>query len=143
MYSFYFLILHYTALLLLCQPPSIGWRLTYCFTDVRVSVGVHVTPITKGNSAQIVLGGMFFLFPRALAFVFCYDLDLCSQGQDVRVLFLLESFFPQFCQKYMGDLDQTSQKTLKTGGTRAYYCRPSVDLLLHILLSAETSYYVN
>ena len=68
------------------------WGSTYCFTDVGVSVGVHVTPITKGTPAQIFLRGMFFA-PRALAFDFCYDLDLCSQGQAVRAFFIKIGFF--------------------------------------------------
>ena len=64
---------------------------TYCFTDVGVlvCVRVRVTPITKGTPAQIFLGGMF-LFSTALplAFDFCYDLDLVSQGQAVRAFFI-------------------------------------------------------
>ena len=56
-----------------------------------VGVGVHVTPITKRTPAQLILGGMF-LFPRALAFEFCYDLDLCSQGQAVRAFFIKMGF---------------------------------------------------
>ena len=73
--------------------PPVGWGSTYCFTDVGVSVGVgvgvsvgvgvHVTPITKRTPAQI---------PRALAFDFCYDLDLCSQGQAVRAFFIKMGF---------------------------------------------------
>ena len=31
-------------------------------------------------------------FPRALAFDFCYDLDLCSQGQAVRAFFIRMGF---------------------------------------------------
>ena len=63
------------------MSTPVGWGSTYCFTDVSVSVlfCVHfsITPITKVTPAQILLGGMFF--PWALAFDFCYDLDLCSQ----------------------------------------------------------------
>ena len=67
----------------------IEWGLTYCFTDVRVSV----TPITiRETPAQIFLGGMF-LFPRVLAFDFFYDLALCSQGQAVRAFFIRMRFF--------------------------------------------------
>ena len=33
------------------------------------------------------------LFPRALAFDFCYDLDLSSQGQTVRAFFIGMDFF--------------------------------------------------
>ena len=45
------------------DPPPVGWGLTYCFTDVSVLVGVHVsvTPITKGTPAHFFLGGMFFV----------------------------------------------------------------------------------
>ena len=64
--------------------------LTYSFTDVRVCILVHirirVTPITEEAPAQIVLGGRF-LFPRALAY-YGHDLDLCSQGQVMRALFI-------------------------------------------------------
>ena len=67
--------------------PPVGWWSTYCFTDV----GVSVTPITKGTPAQIFLGGMF-LFPRALAFDFCYELDLYSQGQAMRAFFIRMGF---------------------------------------------------
>ena len=73
-------------------PPPVGWGSTYCFIDVRVGlVRVSITPITKGTPAQIFLRGMF-LFPRALAFDFCYDLDLCSQGQVVRAFFIRMGF---------------------------------------------------
>ena len=57
-----------------------------------------------------------FLFPRALAFDFCYDLDICSQDQAMSVL-SSEWVFPQFCQKYKGDFDHTYQKASQTGGT--------------------------
>ena len=87
-------LLMYSTCFELCRPP-IGWGSTYCFTDVRVGVrvsfSVHVTPFTKGTPAQIFLGGMF-LFPRALAFDFCYDLDLCTQGQAVRAFFIKMGF---------------------------------------------------
>ena len=63
----------------LVMSTPVGWGSTYCFTAVRVGVGVHVrisvTPITKGTPAQIFLGGMFFvgnwllLFAMNLAFV--------------------------------------------------------------------------
>ena len=43
----------------LCRPPRrVGS--TFCFTAVRVGIGVSVTPTTKGPPAQIFLGGMFF-----------------------------------------------------------------------------------
>ena len=81
--------------------PPVGWGSTYCFTDVRVGVGVgvsvgvgvgvgvHVTPITKGTPAQIFFGRHVFW---ALACDFCYDLDLCSQGQAVRAFFIKMGF---------------------------------------------------
>ena len=76
----------------LCRPP-VGWGSTYCFTDVRVSfgVGVHVTQLLREPLLNFFLGGMF-LFPMALAFDFCYDLDLCSQGQAVRAFFIKMGF---------------------------------------------------
>ena len=57
--------------------------------DVGVRVGVP--PITKAPSAQIFLGRRV-LFPRSLALDFCYDLDLCSQGQAVRAFFIKMGF---------------------------------------------------
>ena len=42
----------------LCRPP-VGWGSTYSFTDVRVSIGIHVTPITEGTPSHIFLGGIF------------------------------------------------------------------------------------
>ena len=48
-------ISNFTKLMLLCRPP-VGWRSTYCFTDV----GVGVTPITKGTPAQIFFGRIVF-----------------------------------------------------------------------------------
>ena len=65
-----------------------------CFTDVCVGilVRVSVTPITKGIPAQIFFGRHVFLFPRALPFVFCYDLDLCYQGQAMRAFFIRLGF---------------------------------------------------
>ena len=79
----------------------------YCFTDV----GIHIndTPITKGTPAQIFLGCMF-LVPYTLAFDFCYDLDFCSQGQEVRKFFDENGFFPHFV-KSTRNFDQTCQKT--------------------------------
>ena len=57
---------------------------------------------------KFFLGGMF-LFPRALAFDFCYDFDLCSQGEAVRVFFIGIGF-SLILSKYKGDFDQTCQK---------------------------------
>ena len=39
-----------------------------------------------------LMGESCFLFPRALAFDFFYDLDLCSQGQAVRAFFIEMGF---------------------------------------------------
>ena len=82
----------------------------YCFTAVCVGVLVGVTPITKGPPPQIY----FFwvacvLFPRSLAFDFCYDLDIWGQGQALRAFFVVLSF-SLFYQKYEGDFDQTWQE---------------------------------
>ena len=79
-----------TIFLSLCRPPRpVRWGLTYCFTDVhaRVRICVSVTPMAKGTPAQIFREACC-LFPRALAFDYCYDLDLCSQGLAVRVFFV-------------------------------------------------------
>ena len=72
------------------STPAPPWsESTYSFTDVRVlvSVPVSVAPIAKGTPAQIFLEACF-LFPRALAFDFCYNLDLCSEGHTVRAFFI-------------------------------------------------------
>ena len=46
----------------------------------------------KGNPcSNWFLGGMVF-FPRALAFDFCYGLELFSQGQAVRAFFIRMGF---------------------------------------------------
>ena len=89
------------------DPPPIGWGWTL-FTDVHVGVLISVTPITKGTPSQIFLGGMF-LFPRALAFDCCYDLDLCSKGEAARAFFIGIGF-SLILSKYKGDFDQTCQK---------------------------------
>ena len=76
-------------------PLPIGWGSTYCFTEVCFGVDarlLHVTPITKGSPAQIFLGGMFIVH-QGIGFDFCYDLDLCSQGQAVRAFFIGMGFF--------------------------------------------------
>ena len=70
--------------------PPVGWGSTYCFTDFGVGVGV--TPITKAPPAQFFFWEACFLFPRSLALDFCYDLDLCSQGQAVRAFFIKMGF---------------------------------------------------
>ena len=44
------------------------------------------------NPCSNFFGETCFLFPRALAFDFCYDLDLCSQGQAVRAFFIKMGF---------------------------------------------------
>ena len=62
-------------------------------TAVGVLVGIGVTPITKAPPAQIFFLGGMFLFPRSLAFDFCYDLDIWGQGQALRVFFVVMSFF--------------------------------------------------
>ena len=47
-----------------------------------------------------------FLFPRSLAFDFCYDLDIWGQGQALRAFFVVMSFFT-IVSKVWGDFDQT------------------------------------
>ena len=79
-------------------PPPHRVGMTYCFTDVRVrvGVGVSVTPITKGTHVHF--------FGRH---VFCDELDLCSQGQVVRAFFIGMGFLPNFVK---GDFDYRCQK---------------------------------
>ena len=78
-------------------PPPVGWGSTYCFTavgvGVLVGVGVGVTSITKAPPAQIFFWVACFLFPRSLAFDFCYDLDIWGQGQALRAFFVVLHFF--------------------------------------------------
>ena len=70
---------------------------TYCFTAVSVGVlvgvSVGVTPITKAPPCSNFFGVSCFLFPRSLAFDFCYDLDIWGQGQALRAFFVVMSFF--------------------------------------------------
>ena len=79
----------------LCGPSPVWWGSTYCFTAVGVRVGVliGVTPITKAPPTQIFFWVACFLFPRSLAFDFCYDLDIWGQGQALRAFFVVMSFF--------------------------------------------------
>ena len=80
------------------------WGSTYCFTDVCISACVGFTQN---------LWETCFLFPRALAFDFCYDLDLCSQDQAVRA-FLIRMSFNNFVKSgdfVKGDFDQTCHET--------------------------------
>ena len=92
-------------------PPPVGWGSTYCFTAVGVGVlvGVGVTPITKAPPCSNFFGVACFLFPRSLAFDFCYDLDIWGQGQALRAFFVVMSF-SLFCPKYEVDFDQTWQE---------------------------------
>ena len=67
--------------------PPVGWGSTYCFTYVGV------TPINKVPPAQIFFGRHVFCSPgHELCYDFCYDLDLCSQGQAVRAFFIKMGF---------------------------------------------------
>ena len=50
-----------------------------------------------------------FVFPRALASDFCYDLDLCSQGQAVRAFFFGMGF-PNFVKITRGILIKHARK---------------------------------
>ena len=63
----------FRPILLLCRPP-VGWVSTYCFTDVGVRVGVHVTPITKGTPAQIFFGRHVFCSPGHWLSIFAMTL---------------------------------------------------------------------
>ena len=54
--------------------PPVGWGSTYCFTNVRVGVSVHVTPITKGNPAQIFFGRHVFCSPGHWLSIFAMTL---------------------------------------------------------------------
>ena len=60
--------------------------------------------------------GRIFWFPSLLSSGFCYDLDLLSQGQALRVFLSLKCILPLFCQKYVLDLDETYPKASKTDG---------------------------
>ena len=49
------------------------------------------------------------LLPGALSFDFCYNPDLCSQGQAVRAFFIKMDFF-LILSKLQGDFGQTCQE---------------------------------
>ena len=91
--------------------PPVGWGLTYCFTDVGVLVGVHVsvTPITKGTPAHFFWRHVFCSLGHWLLIFAMTVLDICSQAQAVRAFFIGMGF-SLFCQKYEGDFDQTCQE---------------------------------
>ena len=55
----------------------------------------------EGNPCSNFFWGGMLLFPRALAFDFCYDLDLCTQGQAVRGFFI-KMGFPNFVKSTRG-----------------------------------------
>ena len=63
--------------------------LFYCCRRWRIGV----TPITKGTPCSNLFWVACFLFPRSLAFDFCYDLDIWGQGQALRTFFVVMSFF--------------------------------------------------
>ena len=52
------------------------------------------------NPCSNVFWGGMFLFPRALDFDFCYDLDICSQGQAVRAFTV--GIFPYVVKRTLG-----------------------------------------
>ena len=79
---------------------------TYCFTaggTVSASHQLLRHPLLKFFWVAC------FLFPRSLAFDFCYDLDIWGQGQALRALFVVMSFFT-ILSKYVGDFDKTWQE---------------------------------
>ena len=84
----------------------------YCFTAVGVGVLIGVTPITKGPPAQIFFGWHVacFLFPRSLAFDFCYDLEIWGQGQALRAFFCCYEFFHYFIKSMRGILIKYGRK---------------------------------
>ena len=92
-----------TVCMIMSTPRRVGT--TYCFTDVGFCIGngvlLHVTPITKEPLLKFFLGGTF-LFPRALAFDFCYDPEICSQSQAVRAFFI-GMRFSQMVSKVQGE----------------------------------------
>ena len=121
------------------STPPVGWGSTYCFTDVSVGVIVSITPITKGTPAQIFFLGGLFLFPRALAFGFCYDLDLCSQGQVVRAFFLGMGFSLILSKSTMGILINRARK-LHRQVAHDLIVDPPLTYFCAVLCSAKTSY---
>ena len=66
--------------------PPVGWGSTYCFTDIPVKK-VSASHKLLRESLLKFFWEACFLFPRALACDFCYDLYLCCQGQSVRAFF--------------------------------------------------------
>ena len=93
------------------STPPIGWGSTYCFTDVRVGVGVSVgvTPITKQTPAQIFLGGMFFV-PQGIGFRFLlWPWPLLSRSSRESV-FHQNGFFPNFVKSTRGILIKRVRK---------------------------------
>ena len=72
----------------------------YNYVDPPTRVRVNIVLLISASASASALhqlprtpllkffgGGMFFC-PRALAFYFCYDLDLCSKDQTVRAFFI-------------------------------------------------------
>ena len=75
-------------------PRRVGVNILFycCLHQCRRRRRLQHQSITKGPPAQIFLVA-FFLFPRSLAFNFCYDLDIWGQGQALRAFFVVMSFF--------------------------------------------------
>ena len=59
--------------------PPVGWGSTYCFTNVSVGVGVHITPITKGTPAQIFFGRHVFCSPGQWLSIFAMTLTFALE----------------------------------------------------------------
>ena len=72
------------------NPPLGGGRHIVLLMSASASTSTS-HQLLREPLLKFFLGGMF-LFPRALAFDFCYDLDLCSKGQAVRAFFIKMGF---------------------------------------------------
>ena len=78
----------------------------------RVGLDIIVLLLSASASHQLLRDPLLkcFLFPRSLAFDFCYDLDIWGHGQALRAFFVVMSFFFIKLSKYEWGFDQTWQE---------------------------------
>ena len=113
----------------LCRPPPrmVGVDILFykCLRPHPRQRPHHT--ITNEPLLKFFLGGMFFV-PQGISFDFCYDLDLCSQGQAVRAFFI-RMVFPNFFKSTWGILIKHVRKLYR----QVAHDQIMLDLLLHIV----------
>ena len=89
------------------------------------------------------------MFPRALAFDFCYDHDLCSQGHTRESVFHWNGFFSNFVKSTRGILSNMSESFIDRWHIfivdlqLTYFCIYCVKLKISIRLLFSLSSRIN